>query len=193
MKIITTIGTSLLANANISYSSELDRRAYDATLFEDEAVPSLIQRQIKELIPKLVRYIKHEGQTASAETTSIAEIRQTLHLNNDNISICFICTETLLARIVAEALRLALVDVKMEIIVVKGLVSDKIRFEQEGLPHLKEIINKLTNTDCVFNLTGGYRALMAYMTLWANEKNIPTYMILSEEQAPKYEIIKIQN
>ena len=182
---------SLLTNSNLPYSSELERVPYNATLFEKTDRPSLLQRQISELIAKLTRFALREKQQASAETVSLEVLTKSLQLSDTIIEIYMICTETILARVVAEALKASFSNQIKEIIVIKGLLSDKNRFESEGLPNLKTTLQSLIIAPCVFNLTGGYRSLMAYMTLWAAEKNIPVYMILSEEQAPQYEIIKI--
>jgi putative CRISPR-associated protein (TIGR02619 family) len=120
----------------------------------------------------------------SAEISTLVKIQRQW----GNIEkVVFLCTDTLLSVLSAEIMRESptLDEIEIDIVPVKQLdVKNFKRFKEQGLGHLVDaVINIVDNTpieDVVMNITGGYKALIPFLTLLAQIKKIPVFYLYEE-------------
>lgn len=191
MKIITTVGTSLILNEPKSKDYSLDKADYIAGLFdgkEDSSSKKSIQRLIADLQTKAAE----NGTKSCAEIASIEKIDP-----SGQADIYLLCTETVLSRACGEALKIYFGKRVKEVIVIEGLqVKNVDRFKKEGVVSLLNQLEKIAQNghywdDCVLNITGGYKAIIPIMTIIGQLKKLPTYYIFEESNVDKYELIEI--
>ncbi|MCX7999647.1 MAG: hypothetical protein N3A69_11965 [Leptospiraceae bacterium] len=191
-KIITTVGTSLfsnLVNQDSNYQDLKDK------LHEEWG---LNQSEIEEIKNKLLKKLKNKSD--SAELQSIAKIKEEL---KDNLEIYLLATDTILSRLACELLQLKLPEIVNNNLVVhfnhkfdviKGLqVKNRKNFEKEGLINLLNRIETIANGywgNLIFNITGGYKAVIPYMTILAQVHSLTSYYTFEES---KFELLRIPN
>ena len=80
-----------------------------------------------------------------------------------------------------------------EIVIIKNLqVADASRFKNIGLGKLIRQIDTISAgdyTNLVFNITGGYKAVIPYLTLMAQAHRIPAYYVF--EEAKEKQLLEI--
>ena len=194
MKIITTVGTSLITNAldnNCSIKNEYDNLKLKS--YEQGESDRHLQRHKGELKKKLCGYIKtkEKVKTLSAEIESIVAITKE---EKSSCDIHLIATDTILSPIACEFIKQALKNNKTtwkindvffdEKDIIKGLqVQDATKFEQEGFMNLISRIDEIVTQpkETILNITGGYKALIPFLTLYGQVREIKLKYLYKED------------
>lgn len=121
---------------------------------------------------------------ASAEISTLVKIQRQWGKFD---KVVFLCTDTLLSVLSAEIMRTSpvLEGIEIDVIPVKQLnVKNYKIFKEQGLGHLvTAVIDAVDNTpvdDVVMNISGGYKALIPFLTLLAQIKKIPVFYLYEE-------------
>lgn len=124
---------------------------------------------------------------ASAEIKSLIKIQKEC---NTKINVELICTDTILSMLSAEIIKENInkinsnIIVENEIHVINGLqINDYRNFTQNGLQNLFRTLETLTYKDCdhdILNISGGYKAIIPYLTIYGQLYNIPINYIYEE-------------
>lgn len=121
---------------------------------------------------------------ASAEISTLVKIQQQWGRFK---KVVFLCTDTLLSILSAEIMKISpvLEGIEIDVIPVKQLnVKDYKIFKEQGLGHLVSVIidtvEKTLVDDVVMNISGGYKALIPFLTLLAQIKKIPVFYLYEE-------------
>lgn len=191
-KIITTVGTSIFGNCMKEVegiktkTGNLDKSNSDWNRYKSEI--SILGNEINKW---------SEGKNAaSAEIASLLKIQEEL---KETVEVYLICSETILSRLAAECIKKWFEEnMNFEIKnsnVIKGLqVKDRKIFETEGLLELFDEIEKIAEgnwKEICINLTGGYKAIIPFLTIVGQIYGSPLYYIFEESESDKYELIKI--
>ena len=183
MKIITTVGMSLILNSEIPFDKTLEQEEFRESLFEE--------RDIKNLEASLFGFVNQKGAIASAELASLDKIDQ-----RGKAEIHLLCTETVLSHLCGRVLQKKLGE-RAKIHVVKGLqVKDLVKFKREGVSNLLCAIERIAQhgtywEDVVLNITGGYKAIVPIMTIIGQVQKLSTYYIFQENDDSKYDLIEM--
>jgi putative CRISPR-associated protein (TIGR02619 family) len=182
MLVITTVGTSLLEN----YRENHPGIDMDYLYLKEEPASNWDnnERRINKIKRALLNWAQAKKETC-AEIKSLFSIR---HHHSKEIEARLLATDTILSRLVAEVLEQVLkgemkVFFEPEKDVIKGLqVWDRKRFEKEGLINLIARIEELafTSKEIAINFTGGYKAIIPYITIMGQLNNIPLYYIFED-------------
>lgn len=208
-RIITTVGTSLFTNymkKEVRESSEfktdyegidtqfddLDKHSYHGN---DKNNYSVNWDKIKEIIKNY--WIKNENRTnASAEIKSILKIAE----EEGDIEVYLLATDTVLSVLSCELIckwlnsfagNLVKKDGKIinisctfqhdETHIITGLqVTNKDKFVEEGFHNLTTSLKKLKNKETILNISGGYKALIPFLTLYGQLENLPLSYIYED-------------
>ncbi len=204
--IITTVGTSLFDN----YHKETQRKnrfnglgKVEHSYWED------YKEEIDDLREKVLIWIeknRRSNNKASAEIESSLKIVEEIQEPSDEIKVIFLATDTILSRLAAEIVRGILRKMGNIIVifnpdkdVISGLqLEDKERFEEEGLMNLAERVSGIcgiyTADDnkakvkaevkgkVYLNITGGYKALIPYLTIIGQIYKLPIYYKFEESK-----------
>lgn len=189
-RVITTVGTSLISNykdaGNKSIDGHKDYLDLECSKWNDRR-----NKQIKSSIGEWMRNTKN----ASAEIKSLIKIKEELQ---DLIDVYLLTTDTIASNVCAELIKdnfKGNEELKIyfnpETDMIKGLqVNNSDLFVKDGLINLVERVKDITDNryeDVILNITGGYKALIPYMTIIGQIYNIPIYYIFEETD----ELIKI--
>jgi len=145
-------------------------------------------RYVKETIQYLWLPLSFAGKKSCAELQTISAIAK----ENEGIEleVYLLATDTVLSIVACELIKTWLDQGKIsgvkkcvfhsdanapDTTVVKGLqVENASKFETEGFSNLLKIIKKFSAKDqTLFNISGGYKALIPYLTLFAQLEKIP--------------------
>ncbi len=174
-KIITTVGTSLFTNYNNKNNETLNKHIKDESYSEY----SEWEEEIQDIKEKLFPFAKKDN--ACAELTSIMKLKE----KYENVEIYLIATDTIESVLVCEILEKVLlekgIDVKFDDnnIIRELQVQDYLKFK-EGLSFLIRILYKISEyyyENIVLNITGGYKVIIPYLTIFGQVNNIPLYYI----------------
>jgi CRISPR/Cas system-associated protein Csm6 len=203
MKIITTVGTSIFTNYNtkdevIKDYPELSRdydsittpfknlKDVSASSFTDSRYES-DKKYVREIIQYLWLEVAKEKSCAELQTLyKIAEE------TGEVLEVYLLATDTVLSVLACELIKVYLLEKKTingktvscvfnndinsaDTSIVKGLqVKNAKEFINEGFNNLFKIINELSKKGkSVLNISGGYKAILPYLTLFAQVKGIP--------------------
>jgi len=184
MKIITTVGTSLLTNPPTTDDFGLSDEKYSDEVLKDTG--------FQNLVANFTRKANSEGRKSCAEIASIEKIDP-----SGQADIYLLCTETVLSRACGEALGNYFGERVKEVKVIEGLQVKNVKmFKDVGVVSLLNQLEKVAQNgvywdDCVLNITGGYKAIIPMMTIIGQLKKLPTYYIFEESNVDKYELIEI--
>ncbi|WP_373553993.1 hypothetical protein [Haliscomenobacter sp.] len=185
MKIITTVGTSLIINSDVNCES-LEIETFDESLFDGKA-----ESNVKKLIISNEKELKDSIQNNSvcAELASLAKIDP-----EGKAEIHLLCTETITSYMCGRVLQMHL-GKRAKLKWVKGLqVKNKKQFETIGLVELLNEMEKISQGDwgsISINMTGGYKAIIPFLTVVAQINQVPLYYIFNEEGSDGYPLIKM--
>ena len=109
------------------------------------------------------------------------------------IKVHFMATDTILSSLSAEIVAKYLGNKKIETNfdkerdVIRDLqIEDAKEFEKNGLVNLVDrvyrIINEQYYENIILNITGGYKAIIPYMTIMGQVNNIPIYYIFEDTE-----------
>jgi putative CRISPR-associated protein (TIGR02619 family) len=183
MRIITTVGTSLVTN-KISKNKET-QELFEILKQKDFADKDNFLQEYEALSQLLKTDLKINEKTS-------AEIKSLINIKNSNkfanIDVELIATDTLLSPICAEVLKNGLekeLDIKVnfsEKNIIKDLqVSDYKRYKN-GLINLINRLNQFAYNgqyfkDMILNITGGFKGVIPYLTIFGQVNEIPIYYI----------------
>jgi len=169
MRIITTVGTSLITNSHVD-CDDLEDQVFDLELFEPG---SSLLRNIQQKENSLLKFLKGNGN--SAETDSLKKIDP-----DGTAEIYLLCTETVQSYICGRVLKNYLSPINVVLKPIKGLqIKDAKKFENEGFFNLVEEVRSISKDckDVRLNISGGYKALIPPLTLLAQLEGIPLYYL----------------
>ncbi len=186
-RIITTVGTSIFTNYQKD-NTDLNCRIEDLKLKLYEEWGDWegdIESMRKMLLPWLNRNSK-----SSAEIKSILKLKE----QYGEIKVYLIATDTILSPLAAEIIKEFLEQKNIETVfdrskdIISGLqVEDKGEFIKVGLSNLIERLKNLMGGSpdsykdtLIFNITGGYKAIIPYMTIMGQIYEIPICYIFEE-------------
>jgi len=178
-KVITTVGTSLFDNFR-AHSNAIDIH-YDVIKDKPTSEWNNIGGRIQKVGTALTSWAKGDAN-ASAEIKSIVKIQEML---KDNLEVYLLATDTVVSRFAAEIIKDWFKNYGQKIEVMFDEAKDVIsalqvgnyeRLVREGLPNLINRINWIAGVgtdspgyfdNMIFNITGGYKAVIPYMTIMA--------------------------
>jgi putative CRISPR-associated protein (TIGR02619 family) len=189
-KVIALVGTSIFEkylkekeNGNDVYNNLKDKTFVEFKEWEEDARE--FQNSIKEWAK--------ERTDASAEIKSLLKIKE--ELKQDKLPVYLLATDTILSPLAAEIIKEWFKDKEdFEIYfekeygkgIIKGLqVRNSKEFEEEGLMNLFERIEEIAEGNpksIVFNITGGYKAVVPFLTFYAQIYEVPAYYIFEDEE-----------
>lgn len=131
---------------------------------------------------------------ASAEIKSLLSIQK--KINDKSLEVHLIATDTVLSRLAAELIVKWFeeynkeTEAKISVYfnpqteICRSLqVTDGEVFEREGIPNLINLCDKVVAgnyENTVINITGGYKTILPYMTIYAQVNSIPLYYIFED-------------
>lgn len=196
VKIITTVGTSIFIN--FLKTNNLIKNAYNTLNDIPLSENSKYQNEIKNLKTNLENIFQNNSN-ACAETQTIVKIKEKYSYINE-FKIILITTDTILSHTAAEIIRENFKSDRINdinIITVKGLqIKNFDNFKKEGFDNLVSCITNIikgTNSKedkIVFNISGGYKAIIPILTILGQLYNIPLYYIY-EDSSELIEISKL--
>ena len=166
-KIITTVGTSLIDN----YMKT--RKKFPKDVYIKKNRLEIDDKDANHYAAKLYKWVTEDkANAASAEITSIEKIKKEC---GDDLDVYLLASDTALSYICSLAIKKSYNDVNgikiKEISVISGLrVNSKNKFVKEGLPSLISRIDNIANgyfSNVIFNITGGYKGVVPYLTIMA--------------------------
>ncbi len=190
MKIITTVGTSLVTNIINPLRNRCDLSEDEKTALEcfsklqqkDYKEKTNLQEEydfLKEFVIGRVEF----GEKTSAEIKSLINISKNQKFQNQYLEVIPIATDTILAPMCAEVLKVLIednlsIDVNYsEQSIIEDLqVSDYKRYKK-GLINLLNKLNSFSNQELILNITGGFKGVIPYMTIYGQVNNIPLFYI----------------
>lgn len=183
MKIITTVGTSLIGNNHEVDCNDLENESFSASKFEAEN--GFFKKYIKPKEDSLLKSINDSN--ASAELASLEKI------DPDALAeVYLICTETVTSYMCGRVLQRHLGE-RAKVQYIEGLqVKDAGIFEEKGFLSLIAAVKNICENSSdmvVFNISGGYKALIPAMTLIAQLEKASLYYKFEDSD----EIIEIAN
>ncbi len=185
MKIITTVGISLVSNSSEDCES-LSKQTFLASLFEP--ANEYFKKYIAPKEEALLKSIK--DRNASAEISSLYKIDP-----NEQAEIYLICTETVLSKLCGNVLKKHYGERVKEVKVISGLqIQDKKKFETEGLVYLFDEIERISQgywQDVAINMTGGYKAIIPFLTVISQIYKVPAYYMFDDKEQSGYELLKM--
>jgi len=202
-RIITTVGTSLLTNAlGDNLSINLDYRRTRGLPFNETKNRVAQVEGIERILKK---QIEKNDTSISAEIDSIIKIANEY---KEDCDVYLIATDTIQSPICAEYIQkwfeknsrefISTIHFRktQEFIIEDLQVKQKQAFERKGLTNLFNRINTIAGGfwgNIVFNITGGYKALIPYMSLMAQINNVPAYYNFQESKEENFDLLKIPN
>jgi len=187
IKVITTVGTSLFNNyLESNRDIENPLKHFKNKPFREYRNLAPRARQVKEKVtPWAAKSIE-----ASAEIKSLHKIQKKLA---ESLDVYLLATDTAISALAAEIIQARFAGIKDFRVnfnpdhdVIVGLQVDNYRlFVQTGLPKLVERIEKIAEgyfDNVVFNIAGGYKGVIPYLTVMALINNCDIYYIFEESQ-----------
>ena len=169
MRIITTVGTSLITNSLVDCDA-LEDQIFDLKLFEPG---SNLERAIQQKENELLNFLNNNG--TSAEIDSLKKIDP-----EGTAEIYLLCTETVPSYICGRVIRNYLSPANVVLKEIAGLqIKDAKKFENEGFFNLVEAVTSISKdyAGVKLNISGGYKALIPPLTLLAQLERIPLYYL----------------
>lgn len=182
---ICTTGTSILTNSRINFKRFQNEPLSRWKDYED--VIAAVRDRVSESLQRLS--IPAQLDDTSAEIKSLIK----MSINPDD-RVVLIASDTIDGKLSAELVQIFLIERKIcleiEIKVIEGLqATDATLFQQEGLRNLLEFLISLENRDIVFNLTGGFKSVVPFLSLVGMLFNKPIRYIHEDSQ----EVITLSN
>lgn len=190
-KVITTVGTSVFTNY---FDDEKNKNIDESkkTHYErlkNKAYSELenCKKRIGELKPVISNWVK-VNENASAEIKSLIKIGKML---NDNLDVYLLTSDTILSNVATEIIEEYFEEIKginiQKIIRVKEFqVKNPGLFSREGLVNLIDKIEEIANQNydnVIFNITGGYKAVIPYIAIMAQINQCDIYYIFEDTDA----------
>lgn len=177
-RVITTVGTSIFDN----YREESNKITthYQALKEKPHKDWDNQKDRIKSVRESVLKWSKN-NENASAEIKSLLKIQESL---KDNIEVYLLATDSIISRLSAELIKEWFADredINVQFDCSKDVisnlqVSNYSALISEGLPNLINRINSIAGVetdsagyfeDIIFNISGGYKAVIPYLTVMA--------------------------
>lgn len=190
--VITLVGTSLITN----YIAEDKDRALPIKKqyerYKDQPASEYdINKPDIERMQKTLSTFVTTSPKLTAEIKSLHKLHENL---KENFDVYLLASDTLNSRICAEVIRDKVVLDGVNIHfnkhkhIIQGLqVTDRDRFAKEGLENLFSVIEGISGSYykyTIINITGGYKATIPLLTIFAQVNHIPLYYIFEDTDAP---------
>ena len=189
--VITTVGTSVFTNYfdeeknnNIDTTKKEHYRSLKNKSFSEWKAS---ENRINKLKSVISNWIKN-NEDASAEIKSLKKIGEQL---KDDLDVYLLTSDTILSNIAAEIIKEYFnenkkIEIQKPRLIKKLQVNNAKDFSQEGLVNLISEIERIANNyyeNVVFNITGGYKAVIPYMTIMAQINQCDIYYIFEDTNA----------
>jgi CRISPR/Cas system-associated protein Csm6 len=187
--IITTVGTSLFTNCVPKDGVFKDLKKTRYSDWENNAT------DIDTLAKNIRNTPKYKEDDVCAEVQSIRAIQNAI--TDQEIMVCLVATDTVLSALASQLIQEILVD-EVQFYKEKGkeehnfpIISDLIidngkLFEKSGLISLFKKMNGLKNEyssdNCILNITGGYKGLIPFTTIFSQINRIPSYYLYEDTE-----------
>ncbi len=192
--IVATVGTSIFTN----YEEDKRNNLLQLETLENRQCSEWknYSSDIDSTKITVSEWLQKKKGDAAAEIKSILKLKEKFN----NIKVVLLATDTILSVLAAQLLEDFFATSKSGVNcefckskenicacenVIKGLqVQDSVQFEKEGMINLVERLSQLIKNygkdNVVFNITGGYKATIPYITLMGQIYRIPTYYIFED-------------
>ncbi len=172
MKVIVTVGTSLFENykeKNTEIGKELKNKSY----YKDK---NRYESRFKNIINNLEEFIKEEENKSCAEINSINKLKE--KYPQEEFEIFLIASDTIRSYLVAEVLKKYFENVKFkenEKHIIKNLSvlqndRDLVKIGYKNL--IKTLLNETSGYNEIYNISGGYKAVIPLITQIASYKKV---------------------
>jgi len=197
--LITTVGTSLFTNYKNpeSHDKIRDYRNIDDSLEGIEDYQAADYEKVDYKIESIEKAIKSRWFTlnnqpnteASAEIKSILKIREQVGEIRVRLLASDSVTSLLAAQLIKQWFEQNQPDIEVDFDenadVIQDLsVANKANFEKKGLVNLVEryyvILDAAYKDYCALNITGGYKGLIPYLSIFAQLNQIPVYYLFED-------------
>ena len=194
LQVFTTVGASLFENYRKYRPKDIDA-VYDVLKDKGNKDWEGNQNRIERLRTTVSKW-------ADSNDNACAEIKSIIKIVKREMSNCYVrllASDTIISRLAAEIIKDKLHERQIDGFtvevhfdpdkdVVKNLqVSDRKLFEKEGLVNLVEHLSNWGFENTIFNITGGYKGVIPYLSLMAMVNSVPLYYIFEDTD----ELIKI--
>jgi len=179
--VITTVGTSLFENylKTTNRNKDIISDLKDKSFSEKEHYPEEIISLKKDIKSFMVG-----NNRSSAEIKSLSKI---IEIYKEQIDVYFICSDTILSYLAAEIIKENFLDkniLKIYILAISGLtVRNDSSFIKEGLSNLISELNIIYDghsPNYIMNITGGFKGVIPFLTIWSQINNIKSVYIFEE-------------
>jgi len=181
-KIITTVGTSLFTNY-LEQNSDISN-LYQAIKDKPYHEYRKEERRVNRIKNKLLEFAKKEN--SCAELTSIKKLQE----KYEDIEVFLIATDTIESVLISEVLEELFIENNIEAnfdndnIIEDLQVHNYMKFKK-GLSNLIERLYKISEyyyENIVLNITGGYKALIPYLTIFGQVNSVSLYYIFDDSK-----------
>lgn len=199
-KIITLVGTSLFENFFRRNDKDGSLNSYKCLKERNLSFAEWNSNNTR--IKSLEKIGSQQLNSLSAEISSILSIRKQLQEEDEasQIQVHLIATDTILSALAAKLINNWLTEnhIKSTFIlpdapfdnqkkhthVIKDLrISSQDEF-QRGMMNLLDVLNKITDKKTILNITGGYKAVVPILTIWAQitKKEVEIKYLFNESE-----------
>lgn len=204
-KVITPVGLSLFTNffkqnSSQSLKDDFDEFRGDTNHLYTADEYEKYKDDLQTLKNAVFNFAVNQEQ-AAAEISSLVKIQA---LVKDDLEISLLSTDTILSFLAATILKDVFIEKysqqspSMEVKQIKAVnglrVEKRKTFEQDGVVGLINAIDRESEGyygNMVFNMTGGYKAIIPYLTIMAQINNVPLYYTFEETEHVKEELLRI--
>jgi CRISPR/Cas system-associated protein Csm6 len=196
MKIITTVGTSIFTNyqnKNKVLRTYSDFRYKDInTIIEDlDNTTSASDYTNSRYLGNIMRVKQVISKLWIAKEKSCAEL-QTLYKiaeeTEEELEVYLLATDTVLSVLACELIKdwlnINSKIIVLEIKIIGGLQVDNSEiFKNEGLKNLVKVISDLNTGNTALNISGGYKAIIPFLTLIGQIEQIPLHYMYEDSNS----------
>lgn len=201
-KIISTVGTSIFENF-FQLPEHSGHKALDSYTALKKSNHAYEQWENQEKRRKALENIDWYKNKTSAEIASIIAIQKEL---GEEVKVHLLATDTMLSVLAAELIKAwfeyetnkkqysgikevaferpvsGFENKDTENHVVKDLRIDSKEDYEKGATNILEILNRITDKNTILNITGGYKAIVPLLTIWAQIKKIQLKYLFNESE-----------
>jgi len=171
MTIITTVGTSLFTNYGNNLGKEFENIEYWKNIERYE-------KRLKPTLDKLKEFIDKKKYKSCAELTTIKKLKE----KYENIEVYLIATDTIRSYLASKAIKYYLENEEIKINFEKSeqhiikylnvFINDRDIIKKGSKNLIKVLIDNTSGYGEIFNISGGYKAIIPIMTQIASYKKI---------------------
>jgi hypothetical protein len=205
-KVITTVGTSIFTNyMKKEVQDDLDGDYCSINKEFDEIEKKSLFAHCREKGKEIQSDINHVKDQISVvwfgysnEDTICAEIKSLIKIAEEegDLEVILLATDTVLSVLACELIvdwfkinkdkypSVKTICFKREEHVIKGLqVKDANKFQTTGFQELIKLLKNSSDKNTIFNISGGYKAIIPFVTLYGQLENIPLKYIYEESDS----------